>query len=131
MTIWNKYANQDFCSYAALLFGLGTIIAANYGAPRLRNYLPPLVYAVFPVFSGIGILFMVTLLPQGAMVFDHAQDFIQVAKGRAERRYKKRVAASLTPIGIQCGSCGMVKGSWTFLILDIIANYTITMLLTF
>lgn len=133
ITIWNLYTNQNFNNFAVqplIFFGMGAVIGTNYGAIRL-THLPPLMYAVFPVFSGIEFFFLVTLLPLGAKVFDKAVEFLRVAKGRARSGYGKKVTASLQPIGIRCGSCGMVNRSWTLTILDIIANYTITMLITF
>lgn len=134
LQLWNQYTNHNFCYRAVpplVLFGVGILILANYGTIRMRNYFPPVMYPLMPFTAVLASSFIVTVLPIAGSVDDLSRSLLQDMKGRFLKKYERRLVNSLKPLGMQCGSRGMVTKDWTLGIMDSIVDHTITLLITF
>lgn len=134
LQLWNQYTKQYFFYTAVpplILFGILTLIVANYATIRLRHYIPPMIYPLMPFTSMLASTFAVTLIPKAGSVFVLSKILLQDMKGRFVGKYERRVAISLRPMGVACGSCGIITKDWTLGIMDSIVNHTITLLITF
>lgn len=85
--------------------------------------------AIFTIVATVAIL--MTLLLLAACLGGISSNLLKDMGGRFTRRYERKVARSLRPIGIQCGSRGIIKSDWTLGIVDLIVDHTITLLIMF
>lgn len=134
--IWNVYLNTTF-AYRAIpplvFFGAGLMILSSYGTIRMFHSAPGVLYPLMPGSGVLTLLFLVTLLPQGARTFENSVIFLHTVKRCLINKYgrkREKVSKSLRPVGIMCGPFGMIGRKWTLKMAQTIPDYTATLLLT-
>lgn len=133
--IWNQHTNTLFCYQAIpplIFFGIVIVIIVNYATIRLFGVLPGMIYPVAPFTSLVAAVTFMTLLPQAAETHKNSSRFLASVKSHlCERKYDRKVAYSLRPIGARCGPFGIITNKWVSKFLETDLNYTFTALLTF
>lgn len=110
---------------------MSLIICATYLTIRVPGKIPFVLYLMAAVTSLIGLVGLVTILPQGAVVWEDSVSFLGFLRGTCFSKYEARMVRSLSKVGIQIGPFGMASKSWMVSIVWNIVNYTINLLLTF
>lgn len=134
LQIWNCYCNHNFCYFAVpplIFFGMSIIIFATYLTIRIPGKIPLALYLLLPTTSVIGFVVVVTILPQGTMVYEKSVSFLGFLRGTCFSRYEMRIFRSLNNVGIMVGPFGMLTKSLMLAIVWNIVYYTINLLLTF
>lgn len=135
IVLFHEYVNQMFCWHSVpplILFGCRHIVLLNYGTIRLRGIISNLYYSVVPLVTLIAYMFPVTLLPEEVRVHEGSIEFLATVRRQEPlTKYERRVIYSMRRVGIRCGQFGVMSTTWAVKMMEIILNYTATMLLTF
>ncbi|OXA44705.1 hypothetical protein Fcan01_20434 [Folsomia candida] len=134
LQLWNQFTNESFCYFAIppiFFFGTALVILVNYGTIRLYDTTPGMIYPLIPFCNAVALIFLVILLPQAARAKENSSKLFSTLRKQFVSKYEKRVAKSLRPIGIACGPVGMISNKWAGKVMEVILNYSVTLLLTF
>lgn len=131
---WNKYTNQNFCSFSVpplIFFGISVIVLTYYGTIRMYGKVPWLVYITNPIIGTLATCFVVILIPQAANVVEFSETFLRKRMNLGNiSKFERKTWKALRPLGIQVGAFGAVRKNLKPLAIKYIAENTITLLLT-
>lgn len=117
LQVWNGYLNRNFCYFVVpplIFFGELSISLCTYGAIRMTDKIPWILYPVIVGADAIGILFAVTLIPYAAKAFENSDQYLQRQSRGLSGKYDRRLVKSLRPLAIAIGPFGRVdKGLCT------------------
>lgn len=133
--IWNKYTNQNFCSFEApplIFFGSGVIVLTYYGTIRMYGKMAVLPYLINPITWVLATFFLVLLVPHAANCWEYANTFLRQKRNCCDLlKAQRKVWKSMRPLNIQVGPFGVIRRGLKSLVIKYIVDNTITLLLAF
>lgn len=134
LQIWNSYTNKHFCYFSVpplILFGVSFIILGSFGSIRMVGMMSWILYPVIPITTGICIVFVFTLLPVAAGVYENSRVYITQFRQTARSKLDKMVAKTLKPMAIGIGPFGRVDNGLKQNIITYWMECTSNLLITF
>lgn len=134
LQIYGGYINENFCNFTVpplIFFGIAFIILTLYGSIRVVGKVSWILYPIAPIACFLGTLFLVTLLPYAARIFENSNTYLMRMSRNLSKKYDKRLVKSLRPLSICIGPFGKVDQDLLPTALKYLIDYTSSLLITF
>ena len=126
--------NTHYCFYVVpiLIFsGVTLIVICNYGTIRMYDTLGMPYFLLFPIMSFVVFIFTVTAVPEAAKVYELSAEYLRRVRSLPKSKYEQKLLRSLMPLGVKAGPFFTMKRSIFLTMIDSMAYYTMTLLLSF
>lgn len=134
LQLWNGYVNQNFCYFSvppSIFFGVSFIIITFYGTIRMAGKMSWFCTPSSPISWGMALLFIVTLLPFAAMVFENSSVYLKKLSRNAFSKHDRKLFRTLRPLSIGIGPFGRVDNGLKQEVINYLMEYTSNLLITF